>query len=129
MKSERDILVEGMSKVIDIPIDILNIVIEGNKCAKEFLELEKALSLTGDIKNLKVLCRLLLLREEYGDLSRLNERDIKFIKENYNININIEASKKENLDDIDILEIFEEIRDIEEDMRLSKSLREIMKNS
>lgn len=129
MKSERDILIEGMSKVIDIPIDILNIMIEENKCAKEFLELEKALSLTGDIKNLKVLCRLLLLREEYGDLSRLNERDIKFIKENYNININIEASKKENLDDIDILEIFEEIRDIEEDMRLSKSLREIIKNS
>ena len=129
MKSERDILVEGMSKVIDIPIDILNIMIEESKCAKEFLELEKALSLTGDIKNLKVLCRLLLLREEYDDLSRLNERDVKFIKENYNINTSIEASKKENLDNIDILEIFEEIRDIEEDMRLSKTLRDIINNS
>ena len=83
MKSERDILVKGMSKVIDIPIDILNIVIEGNKCAKEFLELEKALSLTGDIKNLKTLNRILLFREDYDDLTRLKERDIKFIKENY----------------------------------------------
>lgn len=127
MKSERDIIIEGMSKVIDIPIDILNIMIEESKCAKEFLELEKALSLTSDIKNLKVLCRLLLLREEYDDLSRLNERDVKFIKENYNINMSIEASKKENLDNIDILEIFEEIRDIEEDMRLSKFFREIAK--
>lgn len=129
MKSERVVLVEGMSKVIDIPVDILNIMIEENKCAKEFLELEKALSLTGDIKNLKVLCRLLLLRKEYDDLLRLNERDVKFIKENYNINTSIEASKKENLDNIDILEIFEEIRDIEEDMRLSKTLRDIINNS
>ena len=83
MKNEKDILIQGMSKTIDIPIEVLNMMIEENKCAKEFLKLEKVLSLTGDIKNLKTLNRILLLREDYDDLTRLKERDIKFIKENY----------------------------------------------
>ena len=126
MKSERDILVEGMSKVIDIPIDILNIVIEGNKCAKEFLELEKALSLTGDIKNLKTLNRILLFREDYDDLTRLKERDIKFIKENYDIDIELKESIKKDLDNIEIMEVFEDIREIPKDMRLSSVLRELI---
>ena len=50
MKNEKEILIQGMSKIIDIPIEVLNIMIEENKCAKEFLKLEKVLSLTGDIK-------------------------------------------------------------------------------
>lgn len=126
MKSERDILVEGMSKVIDIPIDILNIVIEGNKCAKEFLELEKALSLTGDIKNLKTLNRILLFREDYDDLTRLKERDIKFIKENYDIDIELKESIKKDLDNIEIMEVFEDIREVPKDIRLSGVLRELI---
>lgn len=126
MKSERDILVEGMSKVIDIPIDILNIVIEGNKCAKEFLELEKALSLTGDIKNLKTLNRILLFREDYNDLTRLKERDIKFIKENYDIDIELKESIKKDLDNIEIMEVFEDIREVSKDIRLSGVLRELI---
>ena len=36
MKNEKDILIQGMSKTIDIPIEVLNMMIEENKCAKEF---------------------------------------------------------------------------------------------
>lgn len=94
MKNEKEILIQGMSKIIDIPIEALNIMIEENKCAKEFLKLEKALSLTGDIKNLKTLNRILLFREDYDDLTRLREKDIKFIKENYDIDIKLKESIK-----------------------------------
>ena len=97
MKNEKEILIQGMSKIIDIPIEVLNIMIEENKCAKEFLKLEKVLSLTGDIKNLKTLSRILLLREDYDDLTRLKKRDIKFIKENYDIDIELKESIKKDL--------------------------------
>ena len=128
MKNEKDILIQGMSKIIDIPIEVLNIMIEENKCAKEFLKLEKALSLTGDTKNLKTLNKILLFREDYDDLTRLKERDIKFIKEKYDIDIELKESIKKDLDNIEIMEVFEDIREVPKDIRLSSVLRELINN-
>ena len=128
MKNEKEILIQGMSKIIDIPIEVLNIMIEENECAKEFLKLEKALSLTGDIKNLKTLNRILLLREDYDDLTRLKERDIKFIKENYDIDIELKESIKKDLNNIEIMEVFEDIREVPKDIRLSSVFRKLINN-
>ena len=128
MKNEKEILIQGMSKTIDIPIEVLNIMIEENECAKEFLKLEKALSLTGDIKNLKTLNRILLFREDYDDLTRLKERDIKFIKENYDIDIELKESIKKDLNNIEIMEVFEDIREVPKDIRLSSVFRKLINN-
>ena len=125
MKNEKEILIQGMSKTIDIPIEVLNMMIEENNCAKDFLKLEKVLSLTGDIKNLKTLSKILLFREDYDDLTRLKERDIKFIKENYDVDIKLRESIKKDLDNIEILEVFEDIREIPKNTRLSSVLREL----
>ena len=125
MKNEKEILIQGMSKTIDIPIEVLNMMIEENNCAKDFLKLEKVLSLTGDIKNLKTLSKILFFREDYDDLTRLKERDIKFVKENYDIDIKLRESIKKDLDNIEILEVFEDIREIPKDIRLSSVLREL----
>ena len=128
MKNEKEILIQGMSKIIDIPIEVLNMMIEENKCAKEFLKLKKVLSLTGDIKNLKTLSRILLLREDYDDLTRLKERDIKFIKENYDMDIKLKESTKKDLNNIEVIEVFEDIREVPKDIRLSSVLRELINN-
>lgn len=125
MKNEKEILIQGMSKTIDIPIEVLNMMIEENNCAKDFLKLEKVLSLTGDIKNLKTLSKILLFREDYDDLTRLKERDIKFVKENYDVDIKLRESIKKDLDNIEILEVFEDIREIPKNTRLSSVLREL----
>ena len=128
MKNEKEILIQGMSKIIDIPIEVLNIMIEENECAKEFLKLEKALSLTGDIKNLKTLNRILLFREDYDDLTTLKERDVKFIKENYDIDIKLKESIKKDLNNIEIMEVFEDIREVPKDIRLSSVFRKLINN-
>ena len=128
MKNEKEILIQSMSKIIDIPIEVLNIMIEENECAKEFLKLEKALSLTGDIKNLKTLNRILLFREDYDDLTTLKERDVKFIKENYDIDIKLKESIKKDLDNIEIMEVFEDIREVPKDIRLSSVFRKLINN-
>ena len=64
-------------------------------------------------ENLKILTRFILFRD-YGDLSRLKQKDIDFINNNYNIKIDYsEILQREDYSTIEIIDLFEEERNIQ----------------
>lgn len=120
---ESDLLISIFSEVIGIDIPTIEKLIEENGTAKFFLEQDKALSITSSLENLKILARFLLFRE-YGDLSRIKERDINFINDHYNIKLYSEhVINGKNYSDIEIIDLFEEKRNIDKDLRISTLLK------
>ena len=118
-KKESELLISVLSKVVGISKSNIEKLINENGTAKFFLQQEKALAITSSLENLKILTRFILFRD-YGDLSRLKQKDIDFINNNYNIKIDYsEILQREDYSTIEIIDLFEEERNIQKNMRIS----------
>ena len=112
-KKESELLISVLSKVVGISKSNIEKLINENGAAKFFLQQEKALAITSSIENLKIKTRIILFRD-YGDLSRLKQKDIDFINNNYNIKIDYsEILQREDYSTIEIIDLFEEERNIQ----------------
>ena len=124
--SEKELLLNVCSKVIGIPVFVLKELIRQNKTTKYFLENEMMLEHGSSLENLKILVRLLLLRE-YGDLTPFSNRDIKFIYENYSLYgsfVNeLTLSRLKNYNDIEIINLFVELRGVPENIKINTYLK------
>lgn len=124
--SEKELLINVCSKVIGIPVFVLKELIRQNKTTKYFLENEMMLEHGSSLENLKILVRLLLLRE-YGDLTPFSNRDIEFIYENYSLYgsfVNeLTLSRLKNYNDIEIINLFVELRGVPENIKINTYLK------
>lgn len=119
---ESDLLISIFSEVIGIDILTIKKLISENKTANFFLAQEKALSITSSLENLKILVRFILARN-YGDLSRINKNDINFINKEYTTKINSsQIIEGKNYSDIEIIDLFEQKRNIAKELRISNIL-------
>ena len=118
---EGAVLIAAYSRLFKIDDRITQLIIERCENANEFIRLEDTLKINSDIKNLKCIVRLTLMNREYGDLSGLNENDIEYIEKEYGIKIG-KVSRRENLSAFDVLKIFEEIRKIPNNQRITEIL-------
>lgn len=122
-KEEGNILIAVYSRIIGIPISQIEAIVSKNKIAELFLTQEPALKVTSDLENLEILVRATLLRA-YGDLSKINSRDIEFIYKNYDITIQLEPNTEKNeYKSSEIIRAFEDER--KTDHRLSNLIQEI----
>ena len=125
LKSEGKILFNAFIKILRISKEDGIKIIEKNKTAKTFVNLEEALKHTSDLENIKALITITTTRDFKKCLYALQDKELNIIEKYYGFRPKIIETNKE-FNNIEVLEIFERLRDVKEDSKITAILKRIV---
>lgn len=130
LNKEGQILFSAFMKILNIDENTAQKMILASKNANDFIHLEDVLSANGDIRNIKCLVRLVLMNRKHGDLSPLKLEDIEYMHKKYGIKIiNKDYKCYKNWSSLELMRLFETLRNIPVKSRNSRILTKVKLNS